>query len=105
MAFYGRIRNKYFQLIPAPMWIVILSIGFSYYFELIAHEVNPIAKEYMISGIPDFQEIISQLPTVNFSKIGSFPFWSSVLALTLISSIEYGMAHGENMADTCWITD
>lgn len=88
MAFYGKIRNKYFQLIPAPMWIVILSIGFSYYFELVAHEANPIAKEYMISGIPSFQEIISQLPTVNFSKIGSLPFWSSVLALTLISSIE-----------------
>ncbi|MDO6595821.1 SulP family inorganic anion transporter [Oceanihabitans sp. 2_MG-2023] len=88
MAFYGKIRNKYFQLIPAPMWIVILSIGFSYYFELIAHENNPIASEYMISGIPSFPEIISQLPTINFSKIGTFPFWSSVLALTLISSIE-----------------
>ena len=88
MAFYSKIRNKYLQLIPAPMWIVILSIGFSYYFELIIHESNPIASKYMISGIPEFSEIISQIPTVNFSKIGSLPFWSSVVALTLIASIE-----------------
>jgi len=88
MVFYSKIRNKYLQLIPAPMWIVILSIAFSYYFELIAHESNPIAPNYMITGIPEFSEIIAQLPSVNFSKIGSLPFWTSVLALTLIASIE-----------------
>ncbi|MBT8384452.1 MAG: SulP family inorganic anion transporter, partial [Bacteroidia bacterium] len=42
MVFYPKIRNKYLQLIPAPMWIVILSIAFSYYFELIAQRPNPI---------------------------------------------------------------
>ncbi|MEM5539469.1 SulP family inorganic anion transporter [Olleya sp. AS48] len=88
MIFYSKLRNKYLQLIPAPMWIVILSIGFSYYFELVAHQANPIAINYMISGIPEFSEIISQIPTVDFSKIGTFPFWTSVLALTLIASIE-----------------
>lgn len=88
MVFYPKIRNKYLQLIPAPMWIVILSIGFSYYFELIAHEANPVSKLYMISGIPEFKDIIAQLPTVDFSKAGQFPFWSSVFALTLIASIE-----------------
>jgi MFS superfamily sulfate permease-like transporter len=88
MVFYPKIRNKYLQLIPAPMWIVLLSIGFSYYFELVAHEANPIAKNYMLSGVPKFEEIIAQLPSVSFDKIGEFPFWSSVLALTLIASIE-----------------
>ncbi|MDO5978963.1 SulP family inorganic anion transporter [Flavivirga spongiicola] len=88
MMFYSKIRNKYLQLIPAPMWIVILSIGFSYYFELVAHETNPIAKEYMISGIPSIQTIIAEMHLPNFSSIGSFPFWSSVLAIALIASIE-----------------
>ena len=88
MVLYPSIRNKYLQLIPAPMWIVILSIGFSYYFELVAHEVNPISSLYMISGIPEFKEIVAQLPTVDFGKVITFPFWSSVLALTLIASIE-----------------
>lgn len=88
MMFYPKIRNKYLQLIPAPMWIVILSIGFSYYFEIVAHEINPISRLYMISGIPEFKDIIAQLPSVNFGKVNELTFWSSVFALTLIASIE-----------------
>ena len=88
MLFYSKIRNKYLQLIPAPMWIVLLSIGFSYYFEFGLHEPNPIAKEYMISGIPSIQNIIADIPTPNFSNIWSLSFLGSVLALTLISGIE-----------------
>ena len=88
MVFYSRIRNKYFQLLPAPMWIVLLSIGLSYYYELIANQPNPIDPEYMISGIPTAQEIVTQIPIPNFENIGSVPFWTSVLALTLIASIE-----------------
>jgi MFS superfamily sulfate permease-like transporter len=42
----------------------------------------------MISGIPEFKEIVAQLPSVDFSKSNEFSFWSSVLALTLIASIE-----------------
>ena len=88
MVFYSRIRNKYLQLIPAPMWIVLLSIGLSYYFEIIMQKPNPIDPAYMITGIPAAQEIISQIPTPNFDKVGGLPFWTSVLALTLIASIE-----------------
>ena len=88
MVFYPKIRNKYLQLIPAPMWIVILSIAFSYYFEFVVHTPNPVDSNYMISGIPDFNHIVEQLPTIDFSKIGGFSFWTSVFALTLIASIE-----------------
>jgi len=88
MLFYSKIRNKYLQLIPAPMWIVILSIGFSYYFEFGLHEPNPIAQEYMISGIPTIQNIIADIPSPDFSNIWSLSFWGSVFALTLISGIE-----------------
>ncbi len=88
MLFYSKIRNKYLQLIPAPMWIVILSIGFSYYFELGLHQSNPISKEYMISGIPSIQNIIADIPVPNFNNIWTLSFWGSVLALTLISGIE-----------------
>lgn len=88
MVFYSKIRNKYLQLVPAPMWIVLLSIGFSYYYELIVKAPNPIAPEYMISGIPALGQIVSDIPTPNFSAIGSIAFWGNVLALTLIASIE-----------------
>ncbi len=88
MVFYSKIRNKYLQLIPAPMWIVLLSIGFSYYYELVLQLPNPIDAAYMISNIPALGEIVSDIPTPDFSAIGSLPFWSSVVALTLIASIE-----------------
>ncbi len=88
MVFYSKLRNKVFQFIPAPMWIVIFSIGFSYYFELVLNKPNPINPDYMLSGIPSFQKIITQIPTPNFEKITGLSFWSSVFALTLISSIE-----------------
>ncbi|TXG37219.1 SulP family inorganic anion transporter [Seonamhaeicola maritimus] len=88
MMFYAKLRNKYLQLIPAPMWIVILSIGFSYYFELVLHENNPISNQYMISGIPSIQEIIADIQMPLFSKVGTISFWSSVVAITLIASIE-----------------
>ena len=88
MVFYSKVRNKYLQLIPAPMWIVIVSVGFSYYYELILQAPNPISKDYMIPGIPNLQEIITDIPTPNFDMVGSLSFWSSVIALTLIASIE-----------------
>ena len=88
MVFYPKLRNKYFQLIPAPMWIVILSIAFSYYFELFLHENNPIDKNYMLSGIPSLKEVVTQIPSVSFNKLGTLSFWSSVFALTLIAGIE-----------------
>ncbi len=88
MIFYGKIRNKYLQLVPAPMWIVLLSIGFSYYYELVLGLPNPIAQEYMISGIPALGDIVEDLPIPNFGSVGTFTFWTSVLSLTLIASIE-----------------
>ncbi len=88
MLFYPKLRNKYLQLIPAPMWIVILSIGFSYYFEVVLHEANPIDKAYMISGVPSFQTIIADLHWPNFTKVGQLSFWTSVFSITLIASIE-----------------
>lgn len=88
MIFYPKIRNKYLQLIPAPMWIVLLSVGFSYYFEIVKGVPNPIHPDYMISGIPNTNEIITNVPVPNFSKIIEVEFWSIVLGLTLIASIE-----------------
>ena len=88
MVFYPKIRNKYLQLVPAPMWIVILSISFSYYFELVLKQPNPIHPDYMLSGIPTVNEIITQIPTPDFSAFNSISFIGSVFALTLIASIE-----------------
>ena len=88
MVFYSKIRNKYLQLIPAPMWIVICSVGFSYYCEFVLKISNPISEKYMIPNIPSLSEVINDLPLPNFGAIYNIEFWGSVVALTLIASIE-----------------
>lgn len=87
MIYYPKIRNRYFQLLPAPVWIVLISIGLSYYYELLGLP-NPVDPSYMMPAVPDIVHIFSELPSIRFNNIGSLPFWSSVFALTLISSIE-----------------
>jgi carbonic anhydrase len=88
MVFYPKIRNKYFRLIPAPMWIVLISIGFSYFYELVLQQPHPVDPAYMIADIPTGAQIISDIPIPDFDLVGSFGFWGSVLAITLIASIE-----------------
>ncbi len=88
MVFYGKIRNRFLQLVPAPMWIVLIAIAISYYYELVLQQPNPVSPEYMISGIPAPAQIINEIPVPNFAAIGGIGFWLSVLALTLVASIE-----------------
>ena len=66
MVFYSKIRNRYFQLIPAPMWIVLLTIGMSYYYELVLKSQQPIAENLLIQ-IP--KNVVTELAQPNFSKI------------------------------------
>ncbi len=85
MVFYGKIRNKYLQLIPAPMWIVVLTVGLSYYYEFFTTKTYPIAPELLVK-VPE--KIFSGLPTPDFSMLLDPKFIGVVLTITLISSIE-----------------
>ncbi|WP_106793683.1 SulP family inorganic anion transporter [Aquimarina sp. Aq78] len=85
MFFYGKIRNKYFQLVPAPMWIVLIAVGLSYYYEFFSSAPYPIADSLLVQ-IPD--DIFSNFPTPDFSLILDLKFIGVVIAITLISSIE-----------------
>ncbi|SDB61570.1 Sulfate permease, MFS superfamily [Flavobacteriaceae bacterium MAR_2010_188] len=88
MLYYPKFRNKYLQLIPAPMWIVILSIGFSYFHELVLDHPNPIDPNYMLPAIPSITDLFNDLPEIRFNGIWNLQFWSSVFGLTFIASIE-----------------
>ncbi|MEP2936526.1 MAG: SulP family inorganic anion transporter [Gilvibacter sp.] len=88
MVFYARLRSKIVQLIPAPMWIVLLWVGVSYFFELVMKQPSPIAADYMLSGIPEPAKIIEDIPTLQFTGLSSTAFWMNVIALTLVASIE-----------------
>ncbi|MEI6866782.1 SulP family inorganic anion transporter [Flavicella sp.] len=85
MIFYSKIRNRYFQLIPAPMWIVVLAIGLAYHYEYILQEVYPVDKSLLIN-IPN--NVIENLAFPDFSSMFNIKFINVVIAITLISSIE-----------------
>ncbi len=85
MVFYSKIRNKYFQLIPAPMWIVMLCIGMYYYFDLFSSYDYPIDKNQLIN-LPN--DVLSNFAFPDFSKIYELDFISAVISITLIASIE-----------------
>ena len=85
MIFYSKIRNRYFQLIPAPMWIVVLSVGMYYYFDYFSEMAYPIDKALLIN-LPD--DILSNFAFPDFSKVLEIEFISAVIGITLIASIE-----------------
>lgn len=84
MVFYSKIRNKYFQLIPAPMWILILTIGFSYVFKGFDMPY-PMDVNFLVS-IPD--DIFGSMAFPDFSIVHTNKFIVVVFALTFIASIE-----------------
>jgi MFS superfamily sulfate permease-like transporter len=84
MIFYSKIRNKYFQLIPAPMWILILTIGFSYVFVGLDMPY-PMESKFLVN-IPD--DIFGSMAFPDFSIIYKSDFLMVVVALTFVASIE-----------------
>jgi len=82
---YSMIRNPYFHLIPAPMWVVVGSIGIGYYYTLVLNKAVPIDPELLIK-IPD--QLFSSLPRPNFKKIFDINFIGVVFSITLIAVIE-----------------
>jgi MFS superfamily sulfate permease-like transporter len=85
MIFYSKIRNRYFQLIPAPMWIVVLSVGLYYYYDYFLEIAYPIEKSLLII-IPN--DVLSNFATPDFGKVFEMDFINAVIAITLIASIE-----------------
>ena len=85
MVFYSKIRNRYFQLIPAPMWIVVLSVGMYYYYQYFSDALYPIEKSLLII-LPN--DVLSNFAFPDFGKIFEMDFINAVIAITLIASIE-----------------
>lgn len=84
MVFYSKIRNEYFHLVPAPMWILILTVGLSYLLALLSIPY-PLNDSFLIN-IPD--DVVSNLAFPDFSKSMQGDFIEAVVAITLIASIE-----------------
>jgi carbonic anhydrase len=82
---YARVRNSVFQLIPAPMWVVIASIGVMYYYDLVLKTPEVLGSNLMIT-LPE--NLMASLPRPDFSKILSSEFMGYTLSITLVAVIE-----------------
>ena len=90
--FHSKVKLKLFQLLPAPMWVILLSIPFAYAFNFFkAHSLSLFGKDFevgprLLLEMPD--NIMDCIIFPNFGKIGTPEFWVTTISILLISSIE-----------------
>jgi len=91
LIFQSRISYKLFHLIPAPIWLLIISIPFVFIFDFFEPQTRTflnnsykIGPELLVN-IPD--NPLDALMFPNFSKIGTLAFWLAVMSITMIGSI------------------
>ncbi len=82
---YSRIRNPYFHLIPAPMWVVVVSIGIGYYYQLVLNQPSPIGEELLIR-LPE--KLVANIPRPMFDRVLDWDFIGAVFSITLVAVIE-----------------
>ncbi|WP_298427692.1 SulP family inorganic anion transporter [uncultured Kordia sp.] len=92
LLFHSKISNRFFHLLPAPMWVIALSIPFVYIFNFFdGHTLSFFGKAYevgpsLLLDIPD--TITDSIMHPNFSKINTIEFWTTVFSMLIITSIE-----------------
>ncbi|PCI96939.1 MAG: hypothetical protein COB15_08755 [Flavobacteriales bacterium] len=92
LMFYGRVNNRLFHFLPAPMWVLLIAIPFVYLFNFFEpHTMDFLGNSFDIG--PQFLLKIPDNPLdciiyPDFSKIGTLPFWLTVLSITIIASVE-----------------
>ncbi len=85
MILTSKIKWKLIKLIPAPMWIILLGIGTSYFSKMYPQYLAPLPESLMIQ-IPE--NVFEGMGFPDFSKLGDSQFWGAVISLTFIAGIE-----------------
>lgn len=92
LLFHSKISNRFFNFLPAPMWVIVLSIPFVYVFNFFEnHTLSFFGKVYevgphLLLDIPD--SITDSIMHPNFSKVDTIEFWTTVFSILIITSIE-----------------
>ena len=92
LLFHSKTSYRFFHILPAPMWVIALSIPFVYAFNFFDQQtVSFLGKAYNIGpdlllDIPD--SIMDSIMHPNFSKINTLEFWTTVFSMLIITSIE-----------------
>jgi MFS superfamily sulfate permease-like transporter len=92
LVFYKKINTKFIRMIPAPMWVLILSIPLVFAFDFFnEHSLSFFGKSYgvgpeLLIEIPD--NPLDSIMHPDFGMIGTAAFWLTVLSITMIASVE-----------------
>ena len=92
LLFHSKISYRFFHVLPAPMWVIALSIPFVYFFNFFeTHTLSFFGKSYevgpkLLLDIPD--NFMDSIMHPNFGKINTIEFWTTVLSILIITSIE-----------------
>jgi len=89
---HSKISYRFFHFLPAPMWVIALSIPFAYLFNFFDQQtLSFLGKTYEIGphlllDIPD--NIMDSIMHPNFNKVNTIEFWTTVFSMLIITSIE-----------------
>ncbi len=92
LLFHSKVNYRFFQILPAPMWVIALSIPFVYAFNFFdPHSLSLFGRSYdvgpqLLLEIPD--NIMDSIMHPNFGKVRTLEFWTTVFSLLMITSIE-----------------
>jgi MFS superfamily sulfate permease-like transporter len=90
--FHSKISYRFFHILPTPMWVIALSIPFAYAFNFFEeHIIHFFGKAYevgpsLLLEMPD--SIMESIMHPNFGKIDTVEFWTTVISILMITSIE-----------------
>lgn len=92
LVYFKKVPIQFFHLLPAPMWVLIISLPFVFIFDFtLEHELILFGNNYIVGP----QNLIN-IPTnpiegfmhPDFSMIGTGSFWMAVAGITLVASVE-----------------
>lgn len=93
------VKNRYLKMIPAPLIVVLVGIGFGRYFDLehehfylflpdfefLPHHEETIGPKFLVTISDNF---MSSFYFPDFSKILTVEFWEAVVTIGLVGSLE-----------------
>jgi len=93
LAFHAKISYKLFHLLPAPIWVLIVSVPLYILFRDSLADffggVQNFKPSHLITVPKDLMgEIMTNFPYPKFNKINTPLFWETVISISLIASIE-----------------
>ena len=91
LIFHARISYKVFHFIPAPVWVLAVSVPIVILYGHLESEGTILfgeqfhqPKGYLIDVESNWMD---NLPTPDFSKAHTFTFWAAVISITLLSTV------------------